>query len=339
MELTERGSRFLLGLMAVLGALAFLVVRPFVQYVVLALVVGFLMRNLQAGLVARLKRPRLAASLLVALVLALLVLPLAFLVSALADEGAVLFTFVQNGAPVDRLRDFFAAWGLPEALVERAVALLTSGVQTIAAAWAQRALPSLFEFFIGLFTFFFLLFYTLVQGRELVEFLHRAVPLTRERMDRLLRESARAVDAVFKGEILVALVQGAVSGIGWWLFGYPDPILWGFAATVLSIIPWTGAALVIVPFGVWSILEGDVVRGVAFILFGVALVGSIDNVLRPLLIGRVGAIHPALVLVGVVGGLAAFGLAGLFLGPLVLVLLRAVVVVWTQDAPEPAPAR
>lgn len=336
MELSDRGARFLLGLMLVLGVLSFLVVRPLLQYVALALVVAFLLRNLQASLVRATRRPRLAASLLVLLTLVLLVAPVAMLAVMLAQQVQQLTSILQDESLVTRAIEVLAGWGMPEARVRGIFDALLAGARQTAAGSARRALPTLFEFFLGFFVFLFLLFYVLHQGQALVGFVRRAIPLTEERMDRLLGESARAVDAVFKGEILVALVQGLVAGIGWWLFGYPDPVLWGFVATLLSIIPWTGAAIVIVPFGVWSILQGDVVRGASFIAFGVVLVGSIDNVLRPILIGRAGEIHPALVLLGVVGGLSAFGLAGLFIGPLVLTLLRVTIVVWREGAPPAA---
>lgn len=339
MELTERGARFLLGLMVVLALLGWLVVRPFVQYLALALVIAFLLRKWQARLASATRRPRLAATALVLVTFAFLVLPFVILAVLLLQEARGVGDLVGGSAALaERARGALADRGVPGEAIDRGAALAMQALQTFAGSLAQGALPSIFEFVLGMFVLFFVLFHALVQGERIVSFVRRAVPLRPERMDRLLRESGGAIDAVFKGEMLVALVQGVVAGLGWWFFGYPDPVLWGFVATVVGLLPWVGPAAVIVPFGLWSVIEGDVLRGVGFIVFGVALVSSIDNVLRPILIGRAGHIHPALVLVGVVGGLAAFGLAGLFLGPLILTLLRAVLLVWVEATPPPSEA-
>lgn len=326
-----RDGQFLLGLMAVLAVLAWFVVRPFLSYLAMGLVVAYLLRDPFEGLARVTRRPRLSAAVLVVVVLLLILGPVALLASLLAAELArFAATFSVEALRVD-LVEAFGRFGLPAANATEALDLAAAQARAWAVGLAQDMLSAGVGVVLGLFVFFFALYYGMVEGRRWVRFLRHAVPLSRARLDRLLGEAGRALDAVFKGELGIALVQGALATAGWWLFGYPNPLLWGLVATILAVIPWTGAPFVMVPVGIWDALHGHPVRGIAFVAYAVVLVGTVDNFLRPFVIGRTGEIHPALVLIGIVGGLVAFGFAGLFLGPLVLVLLRAVLVAWAEE--------
>lgn len=335
MESDPRGARFLLGLMAVLAVLAFFVVRPFVSYLAMGLVLAYLLRRPYARMARAWKRPRLAAAVLI---LALLLAVLAPFAALAAYFAADVTAFVTAFSPAALHADLVATLGRFGIPAERAADVIAAGIGAVREMFltgGEGALSGGFTAVIGFFVFLFVLYYGLVQGAEMVAFVRRSVPLPKHRLDRFLRESGRAIDAVFKGEIGVALIQGVLATVAWWLFGYPLPLVWGLVATLVGILPWTGPALVMVPMGIWDALNGNVVRGVSFIVVALVVVSGVDNVLRPWLIGRTGEIHPALVLIGIVGGLVTFGVAGLFLGPLVLVLLRAVLLAWA-DEPEVA---
>jgi predicted PurR-regulated permease PerM len=324
-------ARFLLGAIALFAFISYLVVRPYLGAIALGVIFGYLLYGPYRKLEARLRRPRLAAGLMVALTLLLLVTPVA-IGAAIFFEDLVALPGTLANVPVERhVARALSAVGADDVEAAAVVATVLENLQAIAADLVAASFFGVIEFFIGLFIFIFILFFALLQGAELVDFVRRATPLDDRRTQRLLRETGRAIDAIFRGEILVAIVQGVVAGVGWWLFGLPAPFIWGFVMMVLAILPWVGPALVMAPAGIYLLAQGEVVRGVLLLVYALAIVGLVDNFLRPIVIGKRGKIHIAIVAVGIVGGLALFGVVGIFLGPLVLALLRAFLIVWTED--------
>ncbi|WP_340524649.1 AI-2E family transporter [Cupriavidus necator] len=152
-------------------------------------------------------------------------------------------------------------------------------------------------------------------------------------------ETARAV--VF-GLFLAAVAQGSFAGIGYWAAGVGAPVFWGIATAILALIPF-GALVIWVPIGVWLLITDHTVAGIGLLLWGATGVSWIDNVVRPLVISGATKIPFLLVMFGVLGGLAAFGLIGLFIGPVILSVLLAVWREWLEGqteqrvGPPPAP--
>jgi predicted PurR-regulated permease PerM len=145
--------------------------------------------------------------------------------------------------------------------------------------------------------------------------------------------------AVVYGLLLAALAQGLLAGLGYWVAGVRAPVFWGAATAVVALIPF-GAPVVWGSIGVWLLLKGQVSAGVGLLLWGALAVSWIDNLVRPLVISGVAKIPFLLVLFGVLGGLAAFGLIGLFVGPVILAVLLALWREWAADnahAPKRAP--
>ncbi|HUR24482.1 MAG TPA: AI-2E family transporter [Candidatus Thermoplasmatota archaeon] len=225
-------------------------------------------------------------------------------------------------------------------------------------AWVQRELTDfgthLIEaaptFFIGIAIILFVVYYALTDGDTFVAYLRRAVPIPGRQVDFLLSEARVGLRAVFFGQILMSVLQGIVCGIGWWIAGLPSPILWGAVMAIFALLPVVGTFMVWVPGSLYLLVQGHLVGGVFLLLWGTIVVLIIlDTFLRPKIIGYGADIHPMLVLVGVLGGAAAFGFIGLFLGPLIVGILIAVLKVYEADyldpeindptAPPPPPPR
>jgi predicted PurR-regulated permease PerM len=149
--------------------------------------------------------------------------------------------------------------------------------------------------------------------------------------DRLWRHLIDVTRAVFVGNGVTALAQGALVGVGWAIAGLPSPLVFGVFAALFSLVPWVGTAVVWAPAVVWLLFQGETGYAVFLTIWGLVVVGLVDNFLRPILIsGRV-EVPTLAVFVGVMGGLAAFGFVGLFLGPIVLGLLVALFRFATED--------
>lgn len=192
------------------------------------------------------------------------------------------------------------------------------------------------KFFIAMTVILFVVYYVLTDGDKLVAYMRRALPLPPTQTDYLLREANRGLHAVFVGQILTSLIQGVVGGIAFLITGVPGVILWSAVMAILSLLPVVGAFLVWVPAAVWLLVKGKIWQGIFMIAWGVLVVSQVDNFVRPKLIGDRADIHPLFVLLGVLGGVAAFGFIGLFLGPLLVGVTISILRVWESDYLDPA---
>ena len=196
-----------------------------------------------------------------------------------------------------------------------------------AASWLLQhtgvAFAGIATFFLQTFIFLMTLYYLLRDGDRLKQFLIEVSPL-RDTDDTIIFDKlGAAVNSVVKGKLFIGLIQGVLTGIGFAFFGVPSPVLWGFIAAVFSLVPPLGTALVTVPAIFYLFFIGDMFSVIGLTIWGIFGVGLVDNILGPKMIGRGMQLHPLLVLLAVLGGLAFFGPIGLFLGPLTVSLLVA----------------
>lgn len=317
----RRERRFLLYLAFVLGFIALLIVRPFAGWVFFGLFLGYVAYPIRAWLTAR-RMPRwLAAGIGTIALTALIVGPFAIILWQLSDEISAVTEDIESGGPDFFLYGALADVGVPASMRTDVVDALSG----VAAAASNRVVPFVTNVVIGSVLTVFVAYATLADGDRLVAWLRVHTPLSEGRREVLFAKAQRGLDAIVFGVIAVAIVQGATAATGWWAFGLPEPLFWGFVLVVTSLVPYVGSYIVLFPAVAWLFSIGDVTRAVGFLLFSVFVVGLVDNLVRPILIGKRARIHPAIVLVGVVGGIPVFGPIGIVVGPLVLAVLLAVV--------------
>ena len=174
---------------------------------------------------------------------------------------------------------------------------------------------------INIFVMLFLMFYLFKDGPFLVKKLLEHIPLKESHQRDITRKIGDVIYASLYGLVVTAFVQGALGGVGFWLFDIPSPILWGFVTVILSMIPFVGAWVVWLPAAVYKLFSGEMFNGVGLLLYGAIIVSTIDNIIRPKIVGSKAKIHPIVVLLGVLGGLEVFGLLGIIIGPLILAIL------------------
>jgi predicted PurR-regulated permease PerM len=170
------------------------------------------------------------------------------------------------------------------------------------------------------FILLFVIFYALKDGKPAVDKMFKAVPLKEHNKEHLRNKMSKVTAALLYGIIVVGILQGLVAMIGLYIFNVPSPLLWGLVMIILSILPFVGAWMVWLPAALFKIFGGDFSNGFGLVIFGTLIVGTIDNIIRPKLVGVRAKIHPLTVLLGVVGGIMFFGFMGVILGPLILEL-------------------
>ncbi len=169
----------------------------------------------------------------------------------------------------------------------------------------------------------YMTFFFLRDSKSLMELLIRALPLgdTRERL--LFAKFAEVTRATVKGNLVVAMTQGALGGVIFWILGVQAALLWGVVMAILSLLPAVGAALIWAPVAIYFLVTGDYVSGIVLIVFGAGVIGLVDNVLRPILVGRDTRMPDYLVLLSTLGGFVMFGISGFVIGPLIAALFLA----------------
>lgn len=329
---------FIYGLLLVLGVLSFLVFKPFASYTFMGLLLAYAAYPVFTWLRDVLGYPRVASAIVVLAIFAVFIGPLVFVTIALVQD---LTSIARSLSPTEVrnmvelvLRRAYTLMGrdVPETgFATDVLARVVPTVQSYVTAQISNIFVVLSRMFVGLFIMAFVIYYALVDGPKLLDYSRSVMPLTEVQSEHLINRVKATVDAAFLGQIVVSVAQGAVGALGFAIFGVPNPIFWGFVMIILAVIPFVGAFLVWAPAAVIMLALGNTVSGVGLLLWGFLPVSLVDNWLRPYFIGSRAEIHPAIVLLGVMGGLLVFGFIGFVIGPLVLAMFIAVLNFWRKD--------
>lgn len=288
-------------------------------------------------LAAMRQRRNLAALTALLLALVIVIFPLALVTAALVQEGAAVYQQIRSGTLdfgayfqqiigalpswMIRLLERFDASNL-SALQERLSTAAVQGSQLIAAQ-AISIGQNTFEFIVSFGVMLYLLFFLLRDGRSLSAKIRQAIPLSPEHKRLLFSKFITVIRATVKGNIVVAAVQGALGGAMFWILGIQGSVVWGVVMAFLSLLPAVGAGLIWGPVAIYFLLTGAIWQGVTLIVFGVLVIGLVDNVLRPILVGKDTQMPDYVVLVSTLGGMALFGLNGFVIGPVIAALFIA----------------
>lgn len=332
-----RRAAFLL-LLALVTVAFFWIISPFFGAVFWAMVLALMFMPVHRRLCARLRgRDTLAALGTLLFCMVIVVVPMIFVVGAMVDEATsftqrlrtgefnprTYFEQIQNALP-GWLRDLLGRFGLFNAqdVVDKLTAAVVQGGQALttrALAIGQNTLMLLVDLGIMLY----LLFFFLRDGRDLAQTIRRAVPMQRQHTDFLLSKFATVVRATVKGTVVVALVQGMLGGVAFAFLGIHGAVLWGVVMSVLSLLPAIGAALVWAPVAIYLMATGSMIEGLGLAAWGAGVMGMVDNLLRPILVGKETKLPDYLVLLSTIGGLSIFGVNGFLIGPAIAALFVA----------------
>jgi len=184
---------------------------------------------------------------------------------------------------------------------------------------------------IGLGLAVFVLFYLLRDGEKLMAWIRNATPLPGDVQTKLYDRVDDMTRAVLLGHVLVAIIQGAIAGLGLVVVGIPNVLLWTGVMILLALLPFIGTFFVWGPAGIYLLSAGETVGGVFLLAYGTVIVGISDEYLRPVIVDRYAEVSPAIIVIGVIGGLSAFGVMGLFIGPIIVGALKAAIEVFDEQ--------
>lgn len=322
------------------------ILQPFASVILWAIVLALIFSPLQRRLLARSGRPSLAAALTLAVALALVLLPLALLSLAVVGEVGNLAEQVParwsewTADPVFGARA--AAWRSDlEARFPFLARIDAERVKETLEALVQRALQrtfgvvgNLIEGAIGLVLVVFSLFYLLRDGERFSAILRAILPISERQSGLLLARTAAVLQASVLGVIAVACLQGVLGGLTFAVLGLPSPILWGVVMAFFAMIPMVGAGAIWAPAAILLFATGHPGKAIALCAVGALVIGTIDNILRPHLVGGRTGMHELVVFFAVLGGLRVFGLVGLLVGPAVFAAAWSLLVMFRDSGLE-----
>ncbi|GLH38687.1 AI-2E family transporter [Pseudomonas koreensis] len=339
-----------LTVLLVLVTVAFIwILLPFYGAVFWAVILGILFAPVQRKVQLKFGWPRNVTSLCtLSLCLVIAILPVIIVSILLVQEGATVYKNIESGELdiaaylaqfkhslppyFQHLLDRFGMGEL-DSLREKIVKTAMQGSQVLATQ-AFSFGQGTFEFVVSFFIMLYLLFFFLRDGPELARKMRTAVPLEENHKRRLQLKFNRVVRATVKGNVVVAVTQGALGGLIFWFLDIPSALLWAVLMAFLSLLPAVGAGIVWAPVAVYFLLSGMIWQGVVLGLFGVFVIGLVDNVLRPILVGKDTKMPDYLILVSTLGGLAVFGLNGFVIGPLIAALFLSSWALFVETKPK-----
>jgi predicted PurR-regulated permease PerM len=344
----ERVSQLVFyGTVLLIGWLAWRIVEPFVVEIGWAVVLAICLDPARVRLEPRLGRTRTAALLTVAVVV-LLVIPVAFVGTALVSEGrpAAAYLEAQLRSEGGASAWLHRAWEWARARApflpteQEMIAKITASVGLVAEFLSRQAgglVRGALSFLFSLVITLGLLFFLLRDAEAFSGALSRVLPFGKEQNERLLSLGRELISASVTATLAIAILQGLIGGVTFGLLGIRGAALWGSIMGILALLPLVGASLVWLPAAVWLALSGSLVQGIVLAAVGVLVLGNIDNVVRPVLLSGKAQMNTLVLIISLMGGVSAFGFIGIVLGPLVAAILTALVESYHQE-PEPVVA-
>ncbi|MBW2977091.1 AI-2E family transporter [Candidatus Woesearchaeota archaeon] len=335
----------------VLISISFLIIKPFLNAVLAGIILSYAFYPIYLRIHKKISNKNISSLIASVIVILVITLPLFFMLNTISQEAYTTYLlskqklsggqFLETCEPADKLvckTVNFLADKANDPQVRYYIDTTIRGATTRITNSISGILFSIPVFFLEVFIVIFVMFFLFRDGEILVEKIERILPLKAAYRRHVFKRVNEMSYAVIYGSILVAIIQGALGGLGFLIFGLPSPLLWGIIMIFASLLPYLGSSIVWFPAALMLIFNGYInletnliIKGVLLIIYGVFIIGLADNLLKPKIIGDKGGLHPVLVLLGVVGGLSFFGFIGIIIGPIILAMLVTFIKIYEEE--------
>ncbi|MBI5729169.1 MAG: AI-2E family transporter [Candidatus Magasanikbacteria bacterium] len=328
MDFSKIRNYLFLGLLLLVTIVFIYTIRPFAYPIFWAAVLATLFYPFYQRLERVVRHPNISASIILIFVTIIILLPLTILgtlfvkeslgvYEALNDNQGQISASIQQITGLLHNNPYLPTFKINDAVITEKITefgrIVVSSIFNVAKNLTQNSLEFIAFFIITLYTLFFFV----RDGEKILKKLMYLSPLGDRYETMLYAKFTATTSATIKGVLLISVVQGSLGGALFAITGIHSALIWGILMAALSVIPVTGAFLVWLPAGVITLLTGHVWQGIVILVVGVLIISTIDNLLRPVLVGKNLRIHPLLILFSTLGGLVLFGISGFVIGPIV----------------------
>ena len=331
---SDHVQTLVLMLLTTLGIyLCYQMALPFLSVLVWALTLAVMFTPLQRWLESKLKTPNLAALISILFIGLIIITPTLLIGEQLLTQVVKGSQLVETKLNSGEWRRMFEAQPQLATIVTKVdqyvnfpdmLKTLNTKLGDAAGALVKG---SIFQV-IGLVLVFYMLFFLLRDRHWAIKSIASLSPLSKAEMDKLFNRVGDIIHAIVYGTFAIAAIQGTLGGLMFWWLDLPAPFLWGLVMSFLAIVPMLGASIVWVPAALFFALEGNWGSALLLTLWGMLIVGTIDNLLRPVFVGNRLKMHTILIFISVIGGLLKFGPAGIILGPVTLAVTVTLLEIW-----------
>ncbi len=339
---------FLLLLIAVSAGFG-VILWPFIGAIFWALALAILFHPLNKRLLQRMpSKPNLATLVTLALCLLGVILPLVLIATSVVSETVIIYNRMSTGqldfgTYFQQISAAMPAW--MKDLLQRINLASTQEIQSklssvaaeagkLIAGKAVELGQNTLGFVVSFGIMLYLLFFLLRDGTHLAQRVRNAIPMEREHKQALADKFATVIRATVKGNLVVACAQGALGGLIFWILDIQGAVLWGVLMAFLSLLPAVGASLIWGPVSIYFMATGSVTQGLVLATYGVVVIGLVDNILRPILVGKDTKLPDYIVLITTLGGMSIFGLTGFVIGPAIAALFIACWEIFSPQQPD-----
>lgn len=327
-------------LFIIIAYISYLLVKPFLTPIVLSMVIAYIFFPVYNRLNKIVKNKNVASLIMAIAIILLLSFPTYYIAKTTTKEVFVTYLLTKQKfttgfvssrcmdtenifcAAANGVKDFFST-PKNQYYIQQGLAKL----QEYSVDLGTQLIVSIPKLALNIFLTFFILFFLFRDGKDLMERFKSIVPIKRKHKKRIFLKFNETLKATIYGTMITALIQGIVAAIGYFIFGVTSPILWGLLTGFFALIPILGTSIIWVPMGIYFMISGYldsngtvIGKGLGILVYGALVISLIDNFVRPKLIGDKAKVHPVMVLLGVLGGIALLGITGIIIGPIMLAL-------------------
>ena len=317
-------------ILTILIVLSFFLLKPILLSIIVGFILAFAFTPVYNWLNKYIKSKNICSFLICFLLILLIVLPLLFLTPIFINQSIKFYLAFQKMDFVTSIENLFPSLFASEDFsVEIGSAIqsfATKVTNSLINSFSQLILnfPNLFlQFLVAFFTFFFVL----KDKEKVISYIKSLLPFSKEVEEKLFKSSREITSSVIYGQVLVGIIQGFFTGLGFFIFGVPNALLLTFFAALAGIFPIIGPFVVWVPVAIYLLIEGNTFAALGVIFFGL-IASTVDNFLRPIFISKMTKMHPALIFIGMIGGFFLFGVLGFILGPLIIAYLLTILEIY-----------
>ncbi|MCE5250483.1 AI-2E family transporter [bacterium] len=337
MEIKKFGFFFLLGIILALAFKFYSSISGFIPAIATACVLAHLLNPIYLYFLKITRKRSISASFVLSIIFLVVLVPLIFLAFAIQKQVQYLLSQEAIEQLQYALQNFYDTLYLNYGIhlsyksITNISSRLVTGFQETVTAFGPKMIVSITRLVLYVFVTFFLMFYLLKNSTAVVNSFRDYFPLSYRNCDILLKEMGKATKTLILGQLLIAVMQGSLGAIGFLVFGVPGAFLWGFAMMITSFIPFLGSVVVWLPACVVLLVKEEFFKCIGLFLWGMLIVGTSDNLIRPKLTSALGKIHPVTVLLGVFIGIKEWGFIGLVIGPLFISVLIILIKMFREE--------
>jgi len=325
------------GLILLLAFLSFLIVKPIGTPIVLGLLLAYILYPFYKRINNKIKSKNICAFIILAITILIIIIPAVITIAPLTTQILGAYQTLNELDIGKAVQSVFP--GLFQSPIASAEILAALGnLKKFISDWIinsfSATLINVPEILFGIVVLLFTFFFALIEGDNFRNYFSVIFPFSKEYEKKVYERFEQVTDSVIHGHFLVGIIQGFVAGIGYFFLGIPNALLVTILTTIAGILPVIGPATIWIPVDLFLFLTGQVDLAIALLIYGIMVISPIDTLMRPFIVSRRAEMNSALALIGMVGGLYAFGIVGFVVGPLVIAGLILVIEIYKDKTSQ-----